>query len=112
MSEQVAADRDAVGRFWYRVPGGESGADVFDRVTSFLQTLYREIDSMRPTNEVLENVVIVSHGLAIRLFCMRYLHWTTEEFEQVGEHPHVQLPRKILGGGGHINVRLRSVGTK
>mmetsp|Transcript_21803 Transcript_21803/g.88803 ORF Transcript_21803/g.88803 Transcript_21803/m.88803 type:complete len:334 (+) Transcript_21803:82-1083(+) len=81
--ERVADERRRVGRFWYRIPEGESGADVYDRVTIFLQTLYREMDAVRPKNQPLENIVIVSHGLAIRLFCMRYLHWTVEEFDQV-----------------------------
>mmetsp|Transcript_12975 Transcript_12975/g.39931 ORF Transcript_12975/g.39931 Transcript_12975/m.39931 type:complete len:470 (+) Transcript_12975:25-1434(+) len=85
--EQIADDRLQVGRFWYRVPEGESGADVYDRVTSFLHTLHRELDSLRPRKKQLDNVAIVSHGLAIRLFCMRYLHWTVEEFENVW-NPH------------------------
>ncbi|KAJ8906896.1 hypothetical protein NDN08_003380 [Rhodosorus marinus] len=85
--ERVAEERRRVGRFWYRIPEGESGADVYDRVTIFLQTMYREMDAVRPRNQPLENIVIVSHGLAIRLFCMRYLHWTVEEFDQVW-NPH------------------------
>jgi len=85
--ERVADERKRVGRFWYRIPEGESGADVYDRVTIFLQTLHREMDAVRPRNQPLENIVVVSHGLAIRLFCMRYLHWTVDEFDQVW-NPH------------------------
>lgn len=29
------------------------------------------------------SVLLVSHGLAIRLFLMRWLHWTVDEFLQV-----------------------------
>ena len=28
-------DRQRFGRFWYRFPNGESGADVYDRLTIF-----------------------------------------------------------------------------
>lgn len=29
------------------------------------------------------SVLMVSHGLALRLFLMRWLHWTVDEFLQV-----------------------------
>ena len=34
-----------------------------------------------------ENVIIVSHGLTIRLFLMRWLHWRVEYFERL-DNPH------------------------
>jgi len=34
--------RDAYGTFYYRIPDGESAADVFDRVSDFFGTLNRD----------------------------------------------------------------------
>ena len=39
-------ERDEVGKFYYRFENGESGADVYDRVSLFYDTLYREMDSV------------------------------------------------------------------
>lgn len=48
-----------------------SGADVFDRVSSFLETLHRDMKK----GHCKENILLVSHGLTCRLFLMRYYHW-------------------------------------
>ncbi|MFT4148525.1 MAG: phosphoglycerate mutase family protein [Micrococcaceae bacterium] len=74
--------RDVYGHFFYRFENGESGSDVYDRVSGFLETMYRHF-----TKEQLhENVLIVTHGLTMRLFCMRYFRWTVEYFESL-ENP-------------------------
>ncbi|KAJ1624077.1 histidine phosphatase superfamily, partial [Pavlovales sp. CCMP2436] len=39
------SERGLFGRFFYRFPNGESGADVYDRVSTFLETLARDIQS-------------------------------------------------------------------
>eukprot|EP00736_Rhodelphis_marinus_P009068 Rmarinus@m.1961 len=83
---QIEADRLSVGRFYYRFPEGESGADVYDRVSTFFESLFREIDKLGFTKRKsfrYENVVIVSHGLTMRLILMRYFRWTVEEFDEV-----------------------------
>lgn len=49
-----------------------SGADVFDRVSTFLETLYR--DMMK--GYCGQNAILISHGLFCRLFLMRFYHWT------------------------------------
>lgn len=41
---QIAkAERSQFGRFLFRFPNGESGADVYDRVSTFLETFARDI---------------------------------------------------------------------
>ncbi|CAM9774843.1 unnamed protein product, partial [Heterosigma akashiwo] len=60
---------------------GESGADVYDRASSFMESMFRGMDSV--TRERRENVIIISHGLFMRLFLMRFLYWTVKEFESV-----------------------------
>lgn len=69
--------RDRYGHFYYRFTHGESGADVYDRVSTFLETLHRDFE--RP--DYPPNTLLVTHGLTMRLFCMRWLHWTVDEFE-------------------------------
>lgn len=70
-------ERDAYSRFYWRFPDGESCADVFDRISAFLNTLFRDFEK----NDFPENVIIVNHGMSMRLFLMRWFHLTVEQFE-------------------------------
>jgi broad specificity phosphatase PhoE len=83
VNAEIVKERDTFSIFYYRIPDGESGADVFDRVSSFFDTLHR--DFRKP--DYPENVLIVTHGMTLRLFLMRWFHWTVEEFEQL-RNPH------------------------
>ncbi|CAF0779484.1 unnamed protein product [Adineta ricciae] len=75
--ETTVSERKKIGRFFYRFKNGESGADVYDRVSSFMDSLYREMDNcLMPEN----NILIVSHGLFMRLFLMRFYRWPVEKF--------------------------------
>lgn len=74
------AERDRLGHFFYRFACGESGADVYDRVSLFLDTLFREMDSGH--HDPTRNIVIVSHELFMRLFLLRYFRWSVSELEQ------------------------------
>ena len=75
--ETTVSERQKIGRFFYRFKDGESGADVYDRVSSFMDSLYREMDNcLMPDN----NILIVSHGLFMRLFLMRFYRWSVEKF--------------------------------
>ena len=78
-NEEISKRRDEFSTFYYRIPDGESGADVFDRVSTFLETMYR--DFRKPNFP--QNTLIVTHGLTLRLFLMRWFHWTVEEFESL-----------------------------
>lgn len=77
------------------MPGGESGADVLDRISSFFVTLFRffqESDDCGPDT----TVIIVSHGLTSRLFLSRFFHWSVETFEETLNLPnagYVQMDR-------------------
>ena len=73
----VQKERYAYGTFYYRFPSGESGADVYDRISSFLETMHRDFE--KP--DYPENTLIVSHGMTIRIFLMRWFHLSVEEFE-------------------------------
>lgn len=75
-------ERDAFGHFFYRLERGESGADVYDRVSTFLETLHRDFER----DDFPENALLVTHGLTTRLFLMRWFHWSVEYFESL-ENP-------------------------
>lgn len=66
------------GWFYYRFEGGESPADCFDRTSSFLESLMRQVE-----RKASERVLIVTHGLTLRCFVMRYLHLTVEQFDEI-----------------------------
>ena len=79
------AERNAFGRFFYRFPNGESGSDVYDRITVFEDHMVRDIDAGRFPEGT--NLVLVTHGLALRIFLARWFHWTTDEYESVFNPP-------------------------
>lgn len=68
--------RKTHGWFYYRFRGGESPADCYDRTSSFLESLMRQVERKNA-----ERVLIVTHGLTIRCFVMRFLHLSVEEFD-------------------------------
>lgn len=76
--EGIQEERDNFGHFYYRFNGGESCADVYDRVSDFLDTLFRDFDKF----EFPDNCLIFGHGMTNRVFLMRFLHNTVEEFEK------------------------------
>lgn len=90
------AERAAFGRFYYRFPNGESGLDVYARVTSFVSTLFRDHGFGRPRRDAEaawegDNVVIVTHGLTLRLLLMRYFQWSVRTFEETLNPDNAQL---------------------
>jgi broad specificity phosphatase PhoE len=74
------AERDNYGHFYYRFNGGESCADVYDRVSDFMGTMHRDFKK----TGFPRNAIIVTHGMTMRLFLMRWFHASVEEFESWG----------------------------
>lgn len=66
------------GWFYYRFEGGESPADCFDRTSSFLDSMMRQVE-----RKAAEKVLVVTHGLTIRCFVMRFMHLTVEQYEEL-----------------------------
>lgn len=93
--------RNDFGHFFYRLPHGESGADVDDRVASFLNELELRIakDQSHPNT-----VLVVSHGLTMRLLCRRMFSWSIDLFESLSNPEHCAI--RLLdhdGTGWHLN---------
>lgn len=78
LQKKLKEERYRYGSFFYRMPHGESGADVYDRVTSFMDTLYRDFEK----DNFPYNVIISTHGLTIKAFLMRWFHWSVEDFDK------------------------------
>lgn len=76
-NEDYETQRDEYGHFYWRFPNGESCADVYDRVSDFLNTLHRDFEK----KFFPRNVVLVTHGMTMRVLIMRWFHMTVEEFE-------------------------------
>ena len=61
-----------------------------------METLYR--DWSKPSDA--PNALFVTHGLTMRLFCMRWFHWPVEYFGSLNNPGNAAvrtLPRKGLG---------------
>lgn len=67
---------DFGGRFYAKMPMGESRCDVAERVKPFFSTLFRDAAS-----KGIKTVVIVGHGVTNRAFAMQWLHLTPEWLE-------------------------------
>jgi 2,3-bisphosphoglycerate-dependent phosphoglycerate mutase len=64
------------GRFWARMPLGESRFDVATRVHQAFGTFLRDRD-----RHGIENVVVVCHGVTLRAIVMMWCHQTPEWFD-------------------------------
>jgi len=104
------------GSFYYRFRGGESPAHCFDRTASFLESMRRQAN-----RKAARRVLIVTHGLTIRCFVMRYLHLSVEEFDQLANPRNCDVitiahrtlledPQFTSGRWGVTGLRLRAAG--
>mmetsp|Transcript_13327 Transcript_13327/g.25011 ORF Transcript_13327/g.25011 Transcript_13327/m.25011 type:complete len:289 (-) Transcript_13327:146-1012(-) len=96
-------ERHEFGRFYYRFQSGEAGLDVYSRVSSFISTLVRDCQQYQKAGYDLDNinVVIITHGLSLRLFLMRWFQFSVEEFEESVNPDNAQLvvmKKRCFGG--------------
>lgn len=75
------------GVFYYRFDRGESCADVYDRLSTFLGTMFRDFEK----STFPENVVIFGHGMTNRIFLMRFFHWSVEFFHRIRNPDNCQM---------------------
>ena len=79
MSHFVALGVLAIPVLWHKI---ERLQYALLRVSTFLESMHRNFE----TPSAPRNVVVVTHGLTMRLFCMRWFHWSVEYFESL-ENP-------------------------
>eukprot|EP00210_Caulerpa_lentillifera_P007097 g6790.t1 len=105
------AERLEFGRFFYRFPNGESGADVYDRITIFEDHLVRDINAGR-FSQGNTNLVLVTHGLALRIILMRWFHWTVDQFLNVYNPENCKpvilekIVEKSIGASSWIHTKM------
>jgi broad specificity phosphatase PhoE len=76
--EQQNQLRELHGWFYYRFENGESPADCYDRMCTFLESLQRQV-----RRRSAQKVLIVTHGFTLRCFVMRFLHLTVQQYETI-----------------------------
>ena len=61
------------GKFYAKLPQGESPFDVALRTRQFIETIYRDKEDV---------LFIVSHGITIRTFVMNFMHYSPEWYNR------------------------------
>lgn len=74
--------REYVGKFYYRFADGESGADVYNRATLFIDRMFKDFNKMK--KKEFNNIVIVCHRFFMRAFVASFLRMTVPEYEGIG----------------------------
>ena len=87
------------GKFYARLPLGESPFDVAIRVHQFMGTIYRDLEK----NGV-DTLFIFTHGTTLRTFLLRWFHYSPEWYEEQKNPKNCQI-REIRGDVdmGYIN---------
>jgi broad specificity phosphatase PhoE len=102
---ELYEQRQHVGKFYFRPPGGESWCDVILRLRSVLDTLTRVYCR--------ERVLIVAHQVIVN--CFRYLFEQLDEqailaHDRAGDVPNCSVTSYLfdqsLGKGGELTLRL------
>lgn len=98
--KQFRKEQQQVGRFYYRFPTGESGSDVYDRTKAWWDTLMRINE--RPKADRADSIVVVTHGLTMRLILMQLYGWSPDTFNSVWNagNCHIYVLKKDLSRAG------------
>ena len=83
-------------RVHVRLASGESGADVDDRLAAFLTEL-----RLAPPDA--DALLVVTHGLAMRLLARRAMGWSVPLFEALS-NPETCEERVLTHEGGHWSI--------
>ena len=89
-----------LGKFYARVPMGESPFDVAIRVHQFMGTIYRDYDK-----HGVDTLFVFTHGTTLRTFLMRWFHYSPKWYQEES-NPKNCMIREIDGDVdlGYINV--------
>ena len=99
--DRIWRERAEYGHFFYRLPNGESGADCADRCSSFNDSLWRRFGDP----DMASVAIIVSHGMVIRCFLMRWYHFSVEYFEDLRNINHVEFIVMRLKDNGRYQLQ-------
>ena len=90
------------GKFYARLPLGESPFDVAVRVHQFTGTIYRDFEK-----HGVDTLFVFTHGTTLRAFLLRWFHYSTEWYE-AEKNPKNCWIREIDGtvDMGYINTEV------
>lgn len=91
------------GRFWARMPLGESRFDVAVRVHQAFGTFHRDAE-----RHGVKDIVVVCHGVTLRAFVMQWLHLPYEWFDQQPNPGNCDIYHIPHGSRGHGEYVYRS----
>lgn len=97
--QKAKAERHKFGSFYYRFAHGESASDVFDRVSTFLDSLWRAFESGRA-----QNYVIVSHGISVRVLLTRYFRYSIDQFHMLANPKNCEMITLAHDGLGSLKL--------
>lgn len=95
-------ERNRFGSFFYRFPHGESASDVFDRVSTFLDSLWRSFYLSRS-----RNYVLITHGISIRVLLARYFRYTIGQFQMLANPSNGEMVILKHDGAGRLQLEGR-----
>lgn len=101
--QRCKKERDAFGIFYYRFPHGESATDVYDRVSTFLDSLWRSFHTARCS----QNTILVTHGIAIRVFLARYFRYSVDQFHELKNPKNCEMFLLEHDGSGVLHLKGR-----
>lgn len=78
--------QDHEGRFWARLPLGESRFDVATRIHQAFGTFHRDDD-----RHGIDHIIVICHGVTLRAFMMMWLHLTPEWFDAEPNPPNCAI---------------------
>ena len=99
---QYKRERALFGSFYYRFPHGESGSDVFDRISTFLDSLWRSFDMHQS-----RHYVLVTHGIAIRVLLTRYFRYTVDQFQLLANPKNCEMVVLEHDNRGRLELNAR-----
>lgn len=98
--KKAKSERWEFSSFYYRFLNGESASDVFDRVSTFLDSCWRRFSSP----DRAENYVFVTHGITIRVLLCRYFRYTVDQYNMMKNPKNCEMI--FLGHDGTGNLEL------
>jgi broad specificity phosphatase PhoE len=79
------------GRFWCRMPNGESPFDVCLRISAFFPDLLMAANVETAERRAVKTVIVVSHGITIRSFLTNWCRYSPEWFQESVNPPNCSI---------------------
>jgi len=98
--KKAKSERHEFSAFYYRFLNGESASDVFDRVSTFLDSLWRSFNS----HNSVENYVLVTHGISIRVLLSRYFRYTVDQYNMMKNPKNCEMIFLGHDGAGSLDL--------